>query len=178
MITRRNLARLLLFIATVYWGVWLGGYIFNALMLVPVWDHDPPGSMISYFGTPRFLAYFFTLVNPWVFIVTLVAWALTRKLDTEAGYWIGWATVLAWLMLPLKIWMILTIGGVVRATLEGNFEPSMIDTVSWWRNMNWLTISIATVIMTLHLLAILNFNTSRRARGQASGSTAEARWAA
>jgi hypothetical protein len=158
----KDLARLFLFIATVYWGIWLGGYIFNALMLVPLWSYNPPDSIISYFRTPHFLIYFFSAVNPWVFLASLIAWLLTIKLDTGARFWLGWATLIAWIMFPLKVWMILTIGGVVGATLDGKFEPDMMNTISLWRNLNWLTISIATVILTLHLLAILNFNNPRR----------------
>ncbi|HEX8249324.1 MAG TPA: hypothetical protein VF599_14195 [Pyrinomonadaceae bacterium] len=158
---RKNLARLFLFIATVYWGIWLGGYIFNALMLVPLWSYNPPDSLINYFKTPHFLLYFFSAVNPWVFLASLIAWLLTIKLDTGAGAWLGRATLVAWIMLPLKIWMVMTIGGVVGATLNGNFEPEMMNTISLWRNLNWLTIAAAAVILILHLLAILNFNNPR-----------------
>jgi len=96
--------------------------------------------------------------------VSLIAWLLTTKLDTGAGAWLGRATLIAWIMLPLKIWMIITIGGVVRATLDGNFEPSLLNTISLWRNLNWLMIMTATVILVLHLLAILNFNNPRRTK--------------
>ena len=159
---RKDLARLFLLIATVYWGIWLGGYIFNALMVVPSWSHNPPDSMIIHFRESHFTLYFFSVVNPWVFLASLFAWLLTTKLDTGAGVWLGRATLIAWIMLPLKIWMIITIGGVVSETMQGNFEPNMVNTISWWRNMNWVTIATATVILTLHLLAILNFNNPRR----------------
>ena len=161
---RKDLARLFLFIATIYWGIWLGGYIFNALMVVPGWSHNPPDSMINYFREPHFLLYFFSAVNPWVFLVSLIGWLLTIKLDTAARAWLGRATLIAWIMFPLKVWMILTIGGVVSATMQGNFEPNMVNTISWWRNMNWVTIATATVILILHLLAILNFNNPRRTK--------------
>ncbi|HEX8734379.1 MAG TPA: hypothetical protein VF721_03600 [Pyrinomonadaceae bacterium] len=164
----KNLARLFLFTATVYWGIWLGGYIFNAVMLVPIWSHNPPASLLSYFSEPHFLIYFFKWVNPWVFLASLIAWLLTVRLDTGARVWLGRATLLAWLMFPLKVWMILTIGGVVGATLDGKFEPEMINTISLWRNLNWLTIATAAVILILHLLAILNFNNPRQMKEQLS----------
>jgi hypothetical protein len=160
---RKDLARLFLFIATVYWGIWLGGYIFNALMVVPGWSHNPPDSIVSYFREPRFLLYFFSAVNPWVFLASLIAWLFTIKLDTGARFWLGWATLIAWLMFPLLVFKIITIGGVIGATLDGNFEPNMINTISWWKNLNWVMIATATVILVLHLLAILNFNNPRRA---------------
>ncbi|HEY9405606.1 MAG TPA: hypothetical protein VIQ24_23350 [Pyrinomonadaceae bacterium] len=158
----KGAARLFLFIATIYWGIWLGGYIFNAVMVVPIWSHNPPDSMISYFSAPHFLIYFFSMVNPWVFLASLIAWLLTIKLDTRARFWLGWASLIAWIMFPLKVWMIMTIGGVVRATLNGNFEPGMVSTIRLWSNLNWLTITTATVILTFHLLAILNFNNPGR----------------
>jgi hypothetical protein len=164
--TRKDFARLFLFIATVYWGIWLGGYIFNALMVVPGWSHNPPDSMLGYFREPHFLLYFFSAVNPWVFLASLIAWILTVKLDTGARFWLGRATLIAWIMFPLKVWMILTIGAVVRATLDGNFAPEMMNTISLWRNLNWLTIATATVILILHLLAILNFNNPGRMKEQ------------
>jgi hypothetical protein len=166
--TRKKMARLFLFAATIYWGIWLGGYIFNAVMLVPLWSHHPPDSLISYFRTPHFLIYFFKWVNPWVFLMSLAAWLLTVKLDTGARSWLGRATLLAWIMLPLKIWMIFTIGGVVGATLNGNFSTEMMKTIDLWRNLNWVTITTAAVILTFHLMAILNFNQSRRKTGHAA----------
>ncbi len=162
--TRKDLARLFLFIATVYWGIWLGGYIFNALMVVPEWSHNPPDSILNYTREPHFLLYFFSAVNPWVFLASLIAWLLTIKLDTGARFWLGWATLIAWLMFPLLVFKILTIGGVIGATLDGNFEPDMINTISWWKNLNWTAIAIAAVILVLHLLAILNFNNPKRTR--------------
>jgi hypothetical protein len=124
--------------------------------------------MINYFRESHFLLYFFSTVNPWVFLASLIAWLLTIKLDTGAGVWLGRATLIAWIMLPLKIWMILTIGGVVGATMQGNFEPNMLDTISLWKNLNWLMIATAAVILVLHLLAILNFNYPRRTNEQLS----------
>jgi len=166
--TRKDLARIFLFIATVYWGIWLGGYIFNALTVVPGWSHNPPDSILNYKREAHFLLHFFSAVNPWVFLVSLIAWLLTIKLDTGARAWLGRATLIVWIMFPLKVWMILTIGGVVSATMQGNFEPDMINTIDWWRNMNWVTIATATVILTSHLLAILNFNNPRRTKERMS----------
>ena len=165
---RKDLARLFLFIATVYWGIWLGGYIFNALMVVPGWSHNPPDSILNYTREPHFLLYFFSAVNPWVFLASLIAWLVTVKFDTGAGVWLGRATLIAWIMLPLKIWMIMVIGGVFNAARQGNFEPNMLNTINLWTNLNWLTISIAAVILILHLLAILNFNNPRQTKKQTS----------
>jgi hypothetical protein len=165
---RKDVARLFLFIATIYWGIWLGGYIFNALMVVPGWSHNPPDSILNYTREPHFLLYFFSAVNPWVFLASLIAWLLTLKLDTGARAWLGRATLIAWIMLPLKIWMIFTIGGVFKAAMQGKFEPNMMNTMSLWSSLNWLTIATATVIFILHLLAILNFNNPRRTRERIS----------
>ena len=163
---RKDLARILLFIATIYWGIWLGGYIFNAVMLVPFWSHNPPDSMTNYFKETHSLIEFFTAVNPWAFLATLIAWLSTIKLDTGARAWLGRATLVGLLLIPLKVFMIATIGGLVDAAFDGTFKSESLNTLNLWKNLNWVTITIATVILTFHLLAILNFNNPRRTKEQ------------
>lgn len=56
-----------------------------------------------------------------------------------------------------------------RATLDGDYAQEMVDTIRLWRSLNWLMIATAAVILTLviltfHLLAILNFNNPRRTK--------------
>ena len=70
------------------------GYV---LMVVPGWSHNPPDSFPSYIKEPHFLLYFFSAVNHWVFLVSLIAWLLTIKLDTGARAWTGRATLIAYL---------------------------------------------------------------------------------
>ncbi len=164
--TRKKIARLFLFISTIYWGIWLGGYIFNSLMVVPTWNYNPPETIVSYYKARHMITYFFTAVNPGVFLITLIAWLLTIKLDTGGRVWIGRATLLAWIMLPLKVFMIITIGGVHKAAMDGKFDAKMVDTITMWRNLNWVTITIATVILIFHLVAILNFNNPRQIKKQ------------
>ena len=165
---RKDLARLFLFISTIYWGIWLGGYIFNALIVVPTWNYNPPETIVTYYKNRHVLLDFFTAVNPWVFLVTLVAWLLTIKLDIGGRAWLGKATLIAWILLPLKLWMVITIGRVTNAALDGKFEPKMVDTITMWRNLNWVTITIVTIIIILHLLAILNFNNLRQIKKSTS----------
>src|SRR5687768_8452730 len=119
--TRKNITLVFVFIAAIYWGIWLGGYIFNATMVAPSWSYDPPVSITNYMSNSHFLAYFFTLVNPWVFLVSLITWLLARKVDTAARPWLGRAALIAWIMLPLKVWMIIQIGGVFGAARAGTF---------------------------------------------------------
>jgi hypothetical protein len=53
-------------------------------------------------------------------------------------------------------------GGV--ATLDGDYAQEMVDTSRLWRSLNWLTIATGAVILTFHLLAILNFNNPRQTK--------------
>lgn len=159
--TRKKLALVFLLAATVYWGIWLGGYIFNAVMVVPGWSYDPPGSLVEYDRQLRILVYFFTAVNPWVFLVSLAAWLLMRKVDTAARYRLGLGTLIAWVMLPFKVWMVFMIGGVFNGALRGTFDADLRSTMDLWIMMNWGTIVTALVIFFMHLLAVLNFQTPR-----------------
>jgi hypothetical protein len=166
--TRKDFARLFLFIATVYWGIWLGGYLFNSLMLVPEWSHKPPESVENYYNNQHFLIYFFALMNPGVFLMSLIAWLLTIKIDTAGRAWLGRATLIAWIMFPLKVYMIIKIGGVVGSTLEGNFNSDVLSNLNLWKNLNWVTIIIGAIILILHLVAILNFNHPRKMKKSVS----------
>lgn len=159
--TRRNLGLVFLLAATVYWGIWLGGYIFNAVMVVPGWSYDPPGSLVEYDRHLRILVYFFTAVNPWVFLVSLAAWLLIRKVDTAARPWIGRGTLIAWVMLPLKVWMVFIIGGVFMNALNGTFDAHTGRMMDIWIKLNWVTIAAGSAIFFTHLVAVLNFRTPR-----------------
>ena len=129
-------------------------------MVVPMWSHNPPESINNYIKERHFLLYFFSAVNPWVFLMSLIAWLLTIKVDTGARTWIGRATLIAWIMLPLKIWMIFKVGGIFRSVMENNFKPDMVNTINLYKSLNWLTIATATIILVFHLLAIRDFNKS------------------
>jgi hypothetical protein len=160
--TRIDFARFFLFIATIYWAIWLGGYIFNTLMLVPLWSYNPPDSVVNHFSNQQYLIYFFAVVNPWAFVVSTIAWIVSIKVDTGARVWLGRATLLAWIMFPLKVYMIITIGGIVKSALDGNFNPDMVNAINLWKSLDWVTIVISTTVLTLHLVAILNFNNPRK----------------
>ena len=167
--TRKNLSLLFLLAAAVYWGIWLGGYIFNALMVVPGWSYDPPGSMIEHDKNMHILLYFFTAVNPWVFLVSLAAWLFIRKVDTAARPWVGRGTLIAWVMLPLKIWMITVIGGVFLNALHGTFDAHWAKMMKVWIMLNWVTIAAGSAIFFTHLLAVLNFHSPRKAEAREAG---------
>lgn len=160
--TRRNLGLVFLLAATIYWGIWLGGYIFNALMAVPSWSHNPPDSLIQYDKNLHILIYFFTAVNPWVFLVSLAAWLFIRKVDTAARPWIGRGTLIAWVMLPLKVWMVFVIGDVFMNALHGTFDATTARMMNIWIKLNWVTIAAGSAIFFMHLLAVLNFQQARK----------------
>ena len=154
---RARVALLVLFFATVYWAVWVGGYLFNGLMLVPLWSHDAPASLVEYHRTPRYIAYFFVWMNPWVFLASLAAWLLIRKVDSGGRRWVSRATLLAWILLPLKVALIAMIGRVVDHAFKGSFTPAMRGTIELWSRLGWLAIAMGTAVLVMHLLAILRF---------------------
>lgn len=162
--TRKNLALIFLLAATTYWAVWLGGYIFNALMDVPSWSHDPPDSMVRYDKNLHIIFYFFAAVNPWVFLVSLIAWLFLRKVDTAGRSWQAYGTLIAWVMLPLKVWMVFVIGGVFMDALHGTFEARSLDMMNIWVKLNWVTIGAGFLIFFAHLMAVLNFNLPREGK--------------
>ena len=45
---RARAAEALLWLATIWWGVWFGGQLFNALMIVPTFSANPPESLAGH----------------------------------------------------------------------------------------------------------------------------------
>jgi hypothetical protein len=64
----RTLARGLLWFAVIWWGIWFGGQLFNALMVIPHFSADPPESLAAWSAMRAdYLADFLLLFNPsWI----------------------------------------------------------------------------------------------------------------
>jgi hypothetical protein len=66
---RQKVARALLWFGVIWWGVWFGGQLFNALMVVPYFSSHPP-AMLEEWGRARNTnnGDFFVLFNAlWIF---------------------------------------------------------------------------------------------------------------
>ena len=47
--TRDRIAQVLLWLAVLGLSVWLGGTLYQIVVIVPIWSHSPPESVRSFF---------------------------------------------------------------------------------------------------------------------------------
>lgn len=93
-------ARMLLWIAVAAWGFWLGGLIYEMVVMMPLWSANLPQSVIEWNSRPDFI------INPTRFYLPVV---ITLILSSSL------ATVLNWKSGKHRIWLILSTVCVITA---------------------------------------------------------------
>lgn len=161
MTVRTKAALALLFTATFFWALWLGGQFYNLTMSVPVWSSNPPDSMKLFFQQwdQHVKFYFFALVNPWNFLLTWLAWGLTPK-GNAAKRFLGWTSLISVLNCGLLVWAIYTIGTAARGALDATMGADAIGkSVALWVPLNLINnVIFVGVIFILHLIALRKFD--------------------
>ena len=86
----RIVSRACLWFAVVWWGVWFGGQLFNALTVVPYFSANPPPSLADWAQmSSAALANFSLIFNPiWIAIALAVSLALGWAGYGEARGWV------------------------------------------------------------------------------------------
>ncbi len=95
-----KIGQIFLWITVVAWGFWLGGLIYEMVVIMPLWSANLPNSVIEWNARPNFI------VNPTRFYIPTV---LTLILGSLA------ATVLNWKSGNRRIWLILSTVCVITA---------------------------------------------------------------
>lgn len=93
-------ARILLWIVVVAWGFWLGGLIYEMVVITPLWSANLPNSVIEWNSRPNFV------VNPTRFYIPTVLSLILSSLL---------ATILNWKSNNQRIWLILSTVCVISA---------------------------------------------------------------
>jgi hypothetical protein len=157
MTARKKFIVVVLFAATLDWGLWLGGQFFNALMIIPGWSYDPPASIRLY--QEHFLAhmhaYFFMVANP-VFLLPLliICWLLCRKRYPAVARSLALAT-------GFDLFITLVVGLVMApfarglfSAAAGTFSPAALSGLHVWRIANACRVVLGMVTMLLFLAAV------------------------
>src|SRR5437016_9449080 len=139
----RFLARVLLWLATIWSAAWFGGQLFNALMVVPHFSRNAPDSLTAWVEM-RFdnLADFFVIFAPlWTFAALLVA-AVSSK-DHPARRWIVFSAVCALVsLMSLLGWMVPTISRLVQPDHGGLDSATVATQLRQWTMANWIRIGV------------------------------------
>jgi len=93
-------ARILIWIAVAAWGFWLGGLIYEIVVIIPLWSANLPNSVLEWNSRPNFVA------NPTRFYIPIV---LTLILSSLL------ATILNWKSRNQRLWLILSTVCVITA---------------------------------------------------------------
>ena len=125
---RQAVARGLLFLATLWWGAWFGGQLFNALMVVPHFSSAPPQSLLAWGAMRRhFVADFFVVCNSlWILLLLFAAIVLGRG----RRRWTIVSALCAAVSFGALLWMVPTISGVVT-------RGGPLRDLEMWTTANW-----------------------------------------
>jgi hypothetical protein len=137
------LARVLLWLATIWSAAWFGGQLFNALMVVPHFSRNAPNSLTAW-GEMRFdnLADFFVIFAPlWTFVSLLIVAVVVK--DHPARRWIIFGAVCALVsLMALLGWMVPTINRLVQSDHGGLDAATVTNQLRQWTIANWVRIGI------------------------------------
>ena len=157
---KQLVAEVLFQAAFVVFAIWLGGQVFNALMVVPVWSASLPESVIATSVPAQFSAHrtnFFALFNPlWVTLLMIASLLLGRGGTHARRRWmIAFTACAAVAALAVLGWMAPTVGRSMNAIREGHFSPEMADALRLWIKLNWarLGLELCGLLCALRALA-------------------------
>jgi len=136
----RIVSRACLWFAIVWWGIWFGGQLFNALMVVPYFSANPPQSLAEWAQMSSGpLADFFLIFNPiWIVIALAVSLVLGWTAYGEARGWVLGSLVAGLVsVLILAGWMSPTFARLMHPQ---DATVSMVEfrtTLYRWTVANW-----------------------------------------
>ncbi len=142
---KKAVSRACLWFAAVWWGIWFGGQLFNALMVVPYFSANPPQSLAEWAQlSSTSLVDFVLIFNPlWMVIALAVSLALGWASYGDGRRWALGSLVAGVIsLLILAAWMSPTFA---RLMDPQDVTISMIEvqtTLYRWTVANWARILI------------------------------------
>lgn len=149
------IARALLWLAIIWWGVWFGGQMFNALMVVPYFSANAPQSLVDW-GHLRHsnLADFFVIFNSfWIVLALALSLLLGWRAYGRSRLWILASIVAALLSLIFLFWMVPTISRLVTADHGGLPQAEIVRQLHLWIIANWIRLGVEFCGFVFALLA-------------------------
>jgi hypothetical protein len=154
---KTKIARYLLWFAVIWWGVWFGGQLFNALMVVPFFSSNPPESLAEW-GRMRVynVADFFIVFNTfWITLALAASYLFGRKTHGKADFWIILSAAAALVSLILLMgWMVPTISLLVLSPDRPTDPNEVARLLKMWTILNWIRLLIELFGFTFALRAL------------------------
>ncbi len=89
----RKITQILLWIAVVAWSLWIGGLMYEMVVILPLWSSSLPESVVEWNARPQFV------VNPTRFFAPV---AITTVLSSLLGLILGWKSG------NRRVWLVLS----------------------------------------------------------------------
>ena len=152
-----RLTRLLLWAAVGIWSVWVGGQVFNAMMVVPIWSVNPPETLRAYANLAREargLPFFIIFTTLWPLLLSSVACLTSRGAAWSERRWIVlFAAIALGVSLALVGWLVPTIAGLFAGQYTTDAEGARAFRA--WERGNVVRLGIESINLLIGLRALI-----------------------
>jgi hypothetical protein len=153
----RNLfGQFFLWLAVIWWAIWDGGQVFNALMIVPVVSAHPPQSLLDWrVNRQTYVFDFFRVFNTlWIFLALLMSLLAGWKFQAARRRWLLASMLIAVVSVSLLLgWMVPTIHRLITPG-NGWTDQEVLTNLHRWTIANWLRIGLELCGLVFALIAL------------------------
>lgn len=164
-VRRLALARVCTWIAVVIWAIWVGGQVFNAMMVVPVWSMDPPRTIERYVDATKgasTVPFFFVFTTIWPFLTATIASFASRSLPWRERRWIvAFAAGALVLSILLIAWLAPLIWSLILRQYSSPAEAAA--QFRTWETANLVRIAVELVLLLVGMRALIGMYSNARA---------------
>lgn len=161
----QTLSQLLLLVFVMTLGIAIGGGVYEALVLVPIWAGAPPDSVLAYhqhaLNNPAFVTNqggrFWIFVTPLLGVLSIATLVSGTKTNSTHRRWRITAAALALLVVVVTFaWFVPTVLLLMSDEVTTLSKDRISTLTNWWVGLNWVRAAIYIVawIMGLRALSI------------------------
>ena len=146
----------LVWLAVLFWAVWVGGQTYHALMVIPVWSASPAVNIPKYrdlgAGLVKF-PFFLLFSTAWPTLLGGAALIGARKLPwSERRYLLAFTVSALVITLALVLWMAPTIGAVFQERFDADEGVRQFRV---WETANGVRLAAELVVLLIGLRALI-----------------------
>ena len=148
--------RALVWLAVVFWAVWVGGQTYHAMMVIPVWSASPAVNIPKYrdlgAGLVK-LPFFLLFSTAWPTLFGGAALIGAHKLPwSERRYLVAFTASALLITLALVLWMAPTIGAV----FQGRFDADeSVRQFRVWQSANSIRLAAEFLVLLIGFRALI-----------------------
>jgi len=153
---RKSFAQFFLVASVVMWGTWFGGQFFNWAMVVPKRLSNPPESIKAFEVIPQDGSFPFFLLNPFFFLLSLIALLLAWKWAKQSRKWLLLTTAISF---SVSVILIFYLAPLIHSTDYIAGEESLPAQeikarVSKWKTGNAIRLIVELFVFLFSVIAL------------------------